>query len=123
MKKRNKKVKHDSSSTSSGAGVSTESKGPASGAVNGNKGVIRDEALVKRHAGVIGLSACILAYPYSVPDFVPGLLMDLSDHMNDPQPIQVYVWSMLPPSPPLSLACTETGVGEGGDYSWSSVIT
>jgi proteasome activator subunit 4 len=56
---------------------------------NGSKA--RDDQLVRRHAGVIGLSACILAYPYSVPEFVPQLLIDLSRHLQDPQPIQVTV--------------------------------
>lgn len=47
------------------------------------------EKLIKRHAGVLGLSACVQAYPYDVPDFIPQVLMDLSVHVNDPQPIQV----------------------------------
>lgn len=45
--------------------------------------------LVRRHAGVLGLSACILSSPYDVPDWMPQILMDLSDHLNDPQPIEV----------------------------------
>ena len=45
--------------------------------------------LKRRHAGVIGLSACILAFPYQVPDFMPSILMTLSTHLDDPQPIQV----------------------------------
>ena len=51
--------------------------------------VIKTELLIKRHAGVLGLSACIQAYPYDVPEFIPQILMDLSDHLDDPQPIQV----------------------------------
>lgn len=47
------------------------------------------EALIKRHAGVLGLSAFVEAYPYDVPEFMPQILMDLSNHVNDPQPIQV----------------------------------
>ncbi|XP_064602863.1 proteasome activator complex subunit 4-like [Liolophura sinensis] len=49
------------------------------------------EALIKRHAGVLGLSACVQAYPYDVPEFIPQILMDLSNHVNDPQPIQLTV--------------------------------
>ncbi|XP_013404552.1 proteasome activator complex subunit 4 [Lingula anatina] len=49
------------------------------------------ENLLKRHAGVLGLSACIQAYPYDVPGFMPQVLMDLSDHVDDPQPIQMTV--------------------------------
>lgn len=45
--------------------------------------------LVRRHAGVLGLSACILSSPYDVPDWMPQILMELSDHLNDPQPIEV----------------------------------
>lgn len=45
--------------------------------------------LVRRHAGVLGLSACILSSPYDVPLWMPQILMDLSDHLNDPQPIEV----------------------------------
>ncbi|XP_050407359.1 proteasome activator complex subunit 4A [Patella vulgata] len=49
------------------------------------------DTLIKRHAGVLGLSACVQAYPYDVPEFVPQILMDLSVHVNDPQPIQLTV--------------------------------
>ncbi|KAL3873182.1 hypothetical protein ACJMK2_036330 [Sinanodonta woodiana] len=49
------------------------------------------EMLIKRHAGVLGLSACVQAYPYDVPEFVPQILMDLGNHVNDPQPIQMTV--------------------------------
>uniref|UniRef100_A0A3Q2Z487 Proteasome activator complex subunit 4 C-terminal domain-containing protein n=1 Tax=Hippocampus comes TaxID=109280 RepID=A0A3Q2Z487_HIPCM len=47
--------------------------------------------LVRRHAGVLGLSACILSSPYDVPKWMPQILMDLSDHLNDPQPIEMTV--------------------------------
>ena len=46
--------------------------------------------LIQRHAGVLGLSAYVEAYPYDVPEFMPQILMDLSEHVNDPQPIQVF---------------------------------
>ncbi|XP_074661309.1 proteasome activator complex subunit 4A-like [Tubulanus polymorphus] len=49
------------------------------------------EALISRHAGVLGLSACIQAYPYDVPEFMPQILMDLCEHIQDPQPIQLTV--------------------------------
>ena len=48
-----------------------------------------NSALVQRHAGVLGLKACINAYPYSVPDWMPGVLMSLADHVCDPTPIEV----------------------------------
>lgn len=46
---------------------------------------------MRRHAGVLGLSACILSSPYDVPTWMPQLLMDLSAHLNDTQPIEVSV--------------------------------
>ena len=42
-----------------------------------------------RHAGVLGLCACVEAFPYDVPLFIPDVLVTLSRHLNDPQPIQV----------------------------------
>uniref|UniRef100_A0A672KRB5 Proteasome activator subunit 4 n=1 Tax=Sinocyclocheilus grahami TaxID=75366 RepID=A0A672KRB5_SINGR len=47
--------------------------------------------LVRRHAGVLGLSACILSSPYDVPTWMPQILMDLSAHLNDTQPIEMSV--------------------------------
>uniref|UniRef100_A0A8C1DL05 Proteasome activator subunit 4 n=1 Tax=Cyprinus carpio carpio TaxID=630221 RepID=A0A8C1DL05_CYPCA len=47
--------------------------------------------LVRRHAGVLGLSACILSSPYDVPAWMPQILMDLSAHLNDTQPIEMTV--------------------------------
>ncbi len=44
---------------------------------------------MQRHAGVLGLSACILSSPYDVPTWMPQILMDLSAHLNDTQPIEV----------------------------------
>ncbi|XP_072167902.1 proteasome activator complex subunit 4-like [Diadema setosum] len=46
------------------------------------------EAIVQRHAGILGLSACVQAYPYDVPGWMPRVLMDLTDHLHDPQPIE-----------------------------------
>ncbi|CAL8307031.1 unnamed protein product [Boreogadus saida] len=47
--------------------------------------------LVRRHAGVLGLSALVLSSPYGVPHWMPQVLMELSDHLNDPQPIEMTV--------------------------------
>ncbi|XP_051507905.1 proteasome activator complex subunit 4A isoform X2 [Myxocyprinus asiaticus] len=47
--------------------------------------------LVRRHAGVLGLSACILSSPYDVPTWMPQILMGLSAHLNDTQPIEMTV--------------------------------
>ncbi|XP_047183780.1 proteasome activator complex subunit 4B-like isoform X2 [Scophthalmus maximus] len=55
------------------------------------RGELASTDLVRRHAGVLGLSACILSSPYDVPDWMPQILMDLSDHLNDPQPVEMTV--------------------------------
>ncbi|KAA8581409.1 hypothetical protein FQN60_002990 [Etheostoma spectabile] len=55
------------------------------------RGELASTDLVRRHAGVLGFSACILSSPYDVPDWMPQILMDLSDHLNDPQPIEMTV--------------------------------
>ena len=60
--------------------------------------------LVRRHAGVLGLSACILSCPYDVPVWMPQILMDLSNHLNDPQPIEVHTVA------PKSLGNTHTHI-------------
>ncbi|KAJ8044540.1 Proteasome activator complex subunit 4 [Holothuria leucospilota] len=50
-----------------------------------------NDAIVQRHAGILGLSACVQAFPYDVPDWMPQILMDLTDHLHDPQPIEMTV--------------------------------
>lgn len=45
--------------------------------------------IVTRHSGILCLCACVDAYPYTVPDHLPGILTLLSDHLTDPQPISV----------------------------------
>jgi len=46
----------------------------------------KDKSIL-HHSGILGLCAFIEAFPYDVPDFVPPILMELSTHLNDPQPI------------------------------------
>ncbi|XP_071961962.1 proteasome activator complex subunit 4-like [Antedon mediterranea] len=48
-------------------------------------------SIIQRHAGVLGLSACIQSCPYDVPIWMPQILMDLTDHLHDPQPIELTV--------------------------------
>ena len=50
---------------------------------------IQQEDLVTKHSAVLGLCAFVNAFPYDVPEFVPDILMVLSDHLHDPQPIPV----------------------------------
>lgn len=47
------------------------------------------EAIIRRHAGVLGLCGCVQAFPYTVTSNMPQILMEISGHVNDPQPIQV----------------------------------
>uniref|UniRef100_A0A8R1I4D5 DUF3437 domain-containing protein n=1 Tax=Caenorhabditis japonica TaxID=281687 RepID=A0A8R1I4D5_CAEJA len=39
--------------------------------------------LIQAHGGVLGLSAIILAFPYSVPEFLPGVLMTICRFATD----------------------------------------
>jgi proteasome activator subunit 4 len=51
------------------------------------------QSLNLRHSGILGLCAFINAYPYDVPEFVPDVFLHLGDHLNDPQPIPVSMFS------------------------------
>ncbi|MCP9257043.1 Proteasome activator complex subunit 4 [Dirofilaria immitis] len=48
----------------------------------------REENGTKRHAGVLALSAIVQAFPYTVPSFLPKILMQLCRHTCDKQPMQ-----------------------------------
>jgi len=48
-------------------------------------------AVIRRHAGVLGLYALITANPYSIPDWMPSALVLVSDCINDPEPIKASV--------------------------------
>lgn len=50
---------------------------------------------VLRHAGVLGLSSCIKAFPYDVPDWMPQMLVEIGEHLHDPNPIQATVKKVL----------------------------
>lgn len=47
------------------------------------------EALLKKHAGALGLSCLVNAFPYEVPNWMPTVLCQLADCMSDPAEIQV----------------------------------
>ncbi|XP_077536244.1 proteasome activator complex subunit 4-like [Haemaphysalis longicornis] len=47
--------------------------------------------LIERHAGIVGLCACINAFPYDVPDFVPDILVLLGEHLDEPPPIPATI--------------------------------
>ncbi|KAJ3092428.1 hypothetical protein HK102_007439 [Quaeritorhiza haematococci] len=44
-------------------------------------------ALVKRHAGVLGLASLVQAFPYEVPKWMPNVLVKLAAAISDPSPI------------------------------------
>ena len=48
-------------------------------------------ALRQRHAGILGLSACILAFPYEVPEWMPQMLLEVGEHLHDGNYVQVCI--------------------------------
>lgn len=48
-----------------------------------------NEALLKKHAGVLGLSSLIDAFPYEVPKWMPEVLVQLAGCISEPAAIQV----------------------------------
>lgn len=42
------------------------------------------EAVLQKHAGVLGLSCLINAFPYEVPEWMPVILVELADCISDP---------------------------------------
>uniref|UniRef100_A0A6G1SBV8 Proteasome activator complex subunit 4 n=2 Tax=Aceria tosichella TaxID=561515 RepID=A0A6G1SBV8_9ACAR len=53
--------------------------------------VIDPKCTIIRHSGILCLCACVDAHPYTVPDYLPGVLTFLSDHLTDPQPISTTI--------------------------------
>lgn len=51
--------------------------------------ILEPDELRERHVGILGLCACVNAFPYEVPEFLPEILVLLGDHLHDPQPIEV----------------------------------
>ena len=45
---------------------------------------------MRRHSGVLGLAALVEACPYSVPEWLPEVLIEIAAHNHDPAPIQVF---------------------------------
>jgi proteasome activator subunit 4 len=54
-----------------------------------------NQALIKRHAGVLGLCSVVSACPYDIPDHLPEVLIVLGDHLHDPNPIPATVKRVL----------------------------
>ena len=49
------------------------------------------ENIAKRHGAVLGISSLVYAYPYTIPKWVPDLLLAVSNHRSDPSPIAASV--------------------------------
>jgi proteasome activator subunit 4 len=48
-----------------------------------------NDALLKRHSAVLGLTSLVSSFPYEVPEWMPGVLTTLAACLDDPAPIQV----------------------------------
>ncbi len=57
------------------------------------KRITSTKNIVQRHGGVLGFCAIILSSPYDISIHVPDALMFLCDHSNDPNVIQVCIFS------------------------------
>lgn len=53
--------------------------------------IMDPDELRERHVGILGLCACVNAFPYDVPKFLPDILVLLGDHLHDPQPIEATI--------------------------------
>lgn len=49
------------------------------------------KAVLRRHSGVLGLSAFVHSCPYDIPDHLPDILMLLADHLHGQHPIPATV--------------------------------
>jgi proteasome activator subunit 4 len=47
------------------------------------------DAVLQKHAGALGLSCLVNAFPYEIPEWLPTVLCQLADCMSDPAEIQV----------------------------------
>ena len=53
---------------------------------------INDQADIRiRHGGILGLCSFIYAHPDDLPDYLKEILLTLTQHQSDPQPILVTI--------------------------------
>lgn len=57
----------------------------------GKRATLEGEKLFKRHGAVLALSSMVTSSPYSVPDWMPSVLVALSGCINDQPPISTGV--------------------------------
>lgn len=77
-----------SNSTSSASSASIASPTSPTSPTNASEQEFHD-AVKLRHAGVLGLSCLVQAFPYEVPEWMPSVLVQLASCISDPTPIQV----------------------------------
>ena len=70
--------------------VKREEEKPQEGNREEDKEAVK-AAILRRHAGVLGLAALVGAYPYDVPAWMPEILVLLAQHVLDPMPIKQTV--------------------------------
>ncbi|KAM7540871.1 hypothetical protein Aperf_G00000027912 [Anoplocephala perfoliata] len=47
----------------------------------------KEAAMLRRHAGVLGLCSIVRAHPHDTPDYLPAVIAEVADHSADPHPI------------------------------------
>lgn len=47
----------------------------------------KEAAMLRRHAGVLGLCSIVRAHPHDTPDYLPAVIAEVADHSADPYPI------------------------------------
>lgn len=57
----------------------------------GKRMAMDTETILKRHGAVLGLSSMVTSSPYSIPTWMPSVLVGLSGCVNDPPPISTGV--------------------------------
>lgn len=59
--------------------------------VGGRRPPMEHETIRRRHGATLGLSSFVISSPYSVPEWMPKVLVALSNCVNDPPPISTSV--------------------------------
>ncbi|KAF9164493.1 hypothetical protein DFQ26_001384 [Actinomortierella ambigua] len=85
-RKRAREARSTESSSSSSNAIAADAIGKKAPQTEGYT-----DAVVKRHAGVLGLAALLEAFPYEVPSWMPSVMVRLADFQADPPPISTTV--------------------------------
>jgi len=60
-------------------------------AKDGKRNALTPEEVDEAHASILGLCAFVDTHPYHVPSFLPDILVVLTTHLHDPQPIPATI--------------------------------